>query len=273
MIQIEQVGEVKKFRMARSILGQALYYTTCYWLDGLVIDTGCSYTARELDAALSGLPIDYIVNTHSHEDHIGANAALQIRHGAQIFAHSLALPVLSDPRKMQPLQPYQKILWGMPHPSEGAEINRKVETGHYLFEVIHTPGHSPDHICLYEPTRGWLFTGDAYTGGKDRALRHDYDIWQIIASLEKMADLDVEILFPGSGTVRERPIEEIKSKIDYLKDKGDQVLSLHSLGLSYRKIRQRLFGGEMPIAYYTLGHFSGKNLVRSYIVNQSQNPT
>jgi hypothetical protein len=51
MIQIEQVGEVKKFRMARSILGQALYYTTCYWLDGLVIDTGCSYTARELDAA------------------------------------------------------------------------------------------------------------------------------------------------------------------------------------------------------------------------------
>lgn len=264
---------MRKFLLARSILGQALYYTSCYWIDGLVIDTGCLYTVSELDAALSNLPIDCIVNTHSHEDHIGANAALQVSHGARILAHRLALPVLSDPRKMQPLHPYRKIIWGMPYPSYGTEINSKVETGNYHFEVIHTPGHGPDHICLYEPSRGWLFTGDAYTGGKDRALRHDYDIWQIIASLEKITELDVEILFPASGSVRERPTEEIKNKIDYLKDKGDQVLSLHSRGLSYREIRQRLFGGEMPIAYYTLGHFSGKNLVRSYIVNQSKNPT
>ena len=44
------------------------------------------------------------------------------------------------------------------------------------FQVIYTPGHSPDHICLFEHKHGWLFTGDLFVGGMDRALRVDYDV-------------------------------------------------------------------------------------------------
>ena len=176
MLKLGTIGPVTKIKMARALFGRPFYFTTAYWVDGLLIDTGCAHTEREIMQALDVLPVVRVVNTHSHEDHIGANAALQEKRGAEILAHPLALPVLADPRGNQPLQPYRRIFWGYPRPSEGQPIGETVETGHYRFQVIHTPGHGPDHICLYEPNEGWLFSGDLYIGGRDRALRVDYDI-------------------------------------------------------------------------------------------------
>jgi len=50
-----------------------------------------------------------------------------------------------------------------------------------------------------------------------------------------------------------------------IEELGERVWQLHSQGLSPREIRDRLLGRELPIAYWTLGHFSGLNLVRSYL--------
>jgi glyoxylase-like metal-dependent hydrolase (beta-lactamase superfamily II) len=271
MIQCEQIGAIRKYRLARSNLGRVLYFTACYWIDGLIVDTGCAHTIDELVAALDGLPINCIVNTHSHEDNIAANAALQAKYGVKALAHPLALPVLLAPREKQPLQLYRRIMWDYFAPSRGSALGNTVETEHHRFEVIYTPEHSPDHICLYEREKGWIFTGDAYIGGKDRALRQDYDIWQIIKSLKKIAQLNPVLLFPGSGSVRKHPREEILEKIEYLEEMGHRVLTLHAEGLSHRQISRRLFGRELPIAYFTLGHFSGKNLVRSYAMNRGGN--
>jgi glyoxylase-like metal-dependent hydrolase (beta-lactamase superfamily II) len=268
MIQIEQIGEIWKFRLARSILGRGMYFTACYWIDGLMIDTGCAYTVGELVSVLNSLRINLVVNTHSHEDHIAANAALQAKCGVKVLAHPLALPVLAAPRGKQHLHPYQRIMWGYPAPSQGVAVGNMVETEHHRFEIIHTPGHSMDHVCLYEPDKGWIFVGDAYIGGLDRALRRDYDVWHIIESSKKIARLDPGLLFPGSGSVRTRPRNEILRKIGYLEEMGERVLTLQAKGLSNRQIRKTLFGREMPMAYFTMGHFSGKNLVRSYIGNQ-----
>lgn len=269
MIRVEQIDEVQKFRLARSLFGRGVYFTTAYWVDGMMIDTGCAHTVRELVDALRGHRIDLVVNTHSHEDHVAGNAALQKLYGAKVLAHPLALPVIENQDRRPPLHPYRRLLWGYPVPSKGKAIGKFVETHHHRFKVIHTPGHSPDHICLYEPSKGWLFSGDLFVGGRDRALRADYNIWLTIASLKKVASLDLAILFPASGSVRENPLEEIIWKIDYLEKLGEGVLALHRQGLSYAQIRRRLLGPEGPIAYYTLGHFSGKNLIRSYIVNKA----
>lgn len=265
MIQMEKINGVRKFRLARSILGLSFYSTTAYWVDGMMVDTGCAYTVRELVTSLKGYQVDRIVNTHSHEDHIAGNAALQNIYGAGVLAHPMALPVLADPKKRQPLRLYQQLMWGYPTPSRGKAIGNFVETDHHRFEVIHTPGHSPDHICLYQPDEGWLFSGDLFVGGRDRALRADYNIWLIITSLKKVAALDIRILFPGSGTVRQNPRDAIIGKIEYLKELGERILTLYLQGLSYVQIRRKLLGPEMLIAYFTLGHFDGKNLVRSYI--------
>jgi glyoxylase-like metal-dependent hydrolase (beta-lactamase superfamily II) len=268
MIKVEQINAVRKFQMARSFLGRGLYFTAAYWVDGMMVDTGCAYTVQELLTSLKGYQVDYIVNTHSHEDHIAGNAALQNIYGADVMAHPLALPVLADPRGRQSLALYQKLMWGYPDPSQGKAIGEFVETNNHRFTVIHTPGHSSDHICLYEPKEGWLFSGDLFVGGQDRALRADYNIWLMIESLEKVAAMDISILFPGSGNIRKNPQNEIIDKIEYLKELGERILSHYRQGLSYSQIRRTLLGPEIAIAYFTLGHFTGTNLIRSFIEDQ-----
>lgn len=264
MVEIERCGDVWGFRMARNVFGRGLYFTAAYWVDGLLIDTGCAHTADEFVAAIQPHPVKLIVNTHSHEDHIGANKWFQAR-GVEIRAHQLALSTLAQAREQKVLRPYQRIMWGYPDPSTASPLGEKVETGRYRFQVIHTPGHSRDHICLYEPDQGWLFCGDAYVGGRDRALRADYNIWQILESLKRMAGLNVTCIFPGSGRVREEGRKPLTEKIEYLEERGERVLALSNRGWSYRKIRKELFGKEMLISYFTLGHFSGRNLVRSFV--------
>jgi len=270
MIKTEKIGEIRKFCMARSILGRGWYFSASYWVDGLVVDTGCAHTVKELLSALEGLRVSCIVNTHSHEDHIGGNARLQAGYGVNIFAHPLALPVLEAPKERQPLYLFQRMLFGYPDPSQGVALGETLETDNYRFEVIPCPGHSPDHICLYEPERGWLFTGDAYVGGLDRVLRRDYDIWGIISSLKRIAGLDVELLFGGSGSIHVRPRAEILRKIDYLEELGARVLALHRKGAGCREIHRRLFERESLVAYLSQGYMSGKNLVRSYIFNKGR---
>lgn len=265
MIRLETVDGVRKFRLARSLLGRGLYYTAAYWIDGLMIDTGCAFTVAELLEALEGLPVTDIVNTHSHEDHIGANAALQRRSGAVISVHPSGMQVLAEPREEKHLRPYQRVMWGYPEPSQGTPVGEEIETGKYRFRIIHTPGHSPDHICLYEPDMGWLFSGDTYIGGKDRALRADYNIWEIIASLRTLAELELRLLFSGSGSIRNDPRADLRQKINYYEDIADRVLALHRRGWGYGRIRRKLFGREIPIAYITLGNFSGRNLIRSFV--------
>jgi glyoxylase-like metal-dependent hydrolase (beta-lactamase superfamily II) len=259
-----QDGHVAKIRVARSLLGRPAYYTSAYWVDGLLIDTGCAHTARQFLTALRGWRVEQVVNTHSHEDHIGANADIQETFNCSIQAHPDALPVLHDPSR-QRLQPYRRLFWGRPRPCQAEPVGEWVETGQFRFQVIHTPGHSPDHICLFEPERGWLFSGDAYIGGEDRALRQGYDMRATIASLKVLANLPVEMIFSGSGTVRDEGRKPLVYKIAYLEELGQRIQSLHKEGLSARQIRRRLFGRELPITYVTLGHFSSLRLIRSYL--------
>lgn len=267
MLVVRQFGPVVAFRAARSFFGRGFYFTAAYWVDGLLIDTTCAFTAQQLvqEIAQARYPVQQVVNTHSHEDHIGGNAILQQAMGVTIYAHPLTLPMLANPR-LQYLHLYRRVFWGWPEASLGQAIGKWVETARYRLQVIHTPGHSPDHICLYEPEQGWLFTGDAYIGGKDRAARPDYDIYAIIASLKKLAALHVTALFPGSGTVRtNNPTADILSKIAYLEELGSQVRELHSKGHSLGAITRKLLGSESSIYYLTLGHFKGRHLVEAYL--------
>ena len=273
MLKTTHYDAVTRIDLARTMAGRGHYWTTAYLVDGLLLDTGCAHTARELAGVLKDHSLTLIVNTHSHEDHIGANGMLQQqRDGLEILAHPLALPVMTRPRQLQPLHPYRRMLWGWPEPSTGQPLQNGelIETEHYSFRVIYTPGHSPGHICLFEEQRGWLFSGDLFVGGKDRALRADFDIWQIIAWLRRFAELPLTRLFPGSARVRDNPKEELHSKVSYLEQLGHRVLNLRDQGWPIGAISRKLLGGIMPIELLTLGHFSRRQLVRSFLGEFSQ---
>ncbi|MEN8243241.1 MAG: MBL fold metallo-hydrolase, partial [Chloroflexota bacterium] len=199
MLKFTRFTDVTRIDSARTIAGRGYYWTSAYLADGLLIDTGCAHTAGELVESLRDEQVSQVANTHSHEDHIGANGILKNRNQAiKVHAHPLALPILESPRAAQPLHFYRRVMWGWPLPSTAQPLadGDVVETEKYSFQVIYTPGHSPDHLCLYEQTQGWLFTGDLFVGGKDRALRVDYRIWEIIASLKRVAKLPLTRLFP-----------------------------------------------------------------------------
>jgi glyoxylase-like metal-dependent hydrolase (beta-lactamase superfamily II) len=268
MLKTTSFGPVTRFDLARTIPGQGPYWTTCYYVDGLLVDSGCAHARKELASALKNLPLNRITNTHTHEDHIGANAALQGQNPQlEIVAHPLALPVLADPHDAQPLHPYRRRFWGWPGPSKARPIadGEIVQTLRYCLQAVYTPGHSPDHICFFEETQGWLFSGDLFVGGQDRALRAGCDIWMIIASLKHIQTLPIYTLFPGSARVRQAPKPEIGAKIDYLEDLGRRVIDLHRQGYSVDQICKTLLGGPMWVEFVTRGHFSRRWLVRSYL--------
>ncbi len=273
MLKTSTHETVTRFDLSRSFLGRGRYWTTAYLIDGLLVDTGCAHTAREMVNWLGDKRLAYVINTHTHEDHIGANGLIQrLYPGLKILAHPLAIPVLADPRRQQPLHPYRRLFWGWPEPCQAQplEDGARIETEQYSFQVLYTPGHSPDHICLYEPEQGWLFTGDLFVGGQERALREGYDIWQIIASLKRVARLPVTVMFPGSARVRENPKAELESKIAYLEDFGNKVLGLHRRGWDVNAITRELCGKPMLIEWVTLGNFSRRHLVLSYIRNHTE---
>ena len=267
MLKASTHGPVTRFDLARTLLGRGRYWTTCYLVDGLLVDSGCAHTAGELTAALVDQPLLCVFNTHTHEDHIGANGRLQRERALEVLAHPLALAVLADPRRRQPLHPYRRVMWGWPEPSHGRAVapGETIATAHHRFVVVATPGHSPEHLCLFEPEQGWLFTGDLYVGGYDRALRSGYDVWQIVDSLKRVAALGATTLFPGAARVRDNPVAALAEKVDHLERLGERVVALDREGRSEREIVRALLGPPMWIERITLGHFSRRNLVRSYL--------
>ncbi len=77
MIKSQAYGPVTQFVMGRDYEGQILYSMACYYLDGLLIDSGPFHVAGELAHAFADYPVVQLVNTHHHEDHIGNNIWFQ----------------------------------------------------------------------------------------------------------------------------------------------------------------------------------------------------
>ncbi len=265
MFRVSDVEEgVVRFLMARRLLGKDLYRSACYLVDGLLVDSGIPHLSSKLVRALSRRRVASIVNTHAHEDHMGANAALQEGFRLPILAHRDALPVLADPGKLR-LLPYQKLFFGEPRPSKGDPLEGILCAGSRRYRVIHTPGHSPDHVVLHDEERGWVFSGDAFIGGQDRVFRASYDIREMIASLRRIAALDPGVLFTGMGNVIRNPARQIERKISYFEETSQRVSKLSREGMEPREVARRLFPGDRTVRIVTSGNFSAENLVRSLL--------
>ena len=235
---------------------------SAYFVDGLLIDSGPSYTAEELTDFLKDKGLKTVVNTHYHEDHVAANAFLKERYDVELLAHTLALNKINQPAT---LYPYQEEVWGYPVPSQVKEIGNSFSTNHFRFDVIYTPGHDRDHICLFEPKHRWLFSGDLFVGTRPKAIRPMNDIRQITADLKKVKDLKPRFLFPAPGKVLAEPVPVLEQSIEYLEELGQKVMELNAKGLSPAEIVEQIFGNEYELTEFTQHHFSSLNLVNSYL--------
>jgi glyoxylase-like metal-dependent hydrolase (beta-lactamase superfamily II) len=141
------------------------FATNCYLvgcpqtLEGAVIDPGGN--ARAILAAIkeAGLRIKYVLNTHGHFDHIGANEQILQAAGVTLAAHRLEAPMLTNPALN--LGAMLGQLAPGPAASLLLEEGDEIKIGRLRLGVLHTPGHTPGGISLYEAAERVVFTGDA----------------------------------------------------------------------------------------------------------------
>jgi len=260
MLQEKRVGAVAQIMMGREVDGMVYYWTAAYLVDGLLVDTGCFYTAPELMVYLQDQEISQVINTHHHEDHIGGNALLQKELGLTVYAHPLAVELIGE--KME-LNPYQELVWGYPEPTVVKPIPDQINTKNYHFQVIETPGHSPDHLSLYEPEQGWLFSGDLFVSEDQKVFRADEDLSGIIDSLQKVIQLENRdlILFTSIGKIFPAGKSSIKMFLDHLEALRVKAKNLATEGLSAAEIKTAIFSRESAMAPLTGGHYSIQNLI------------
>lgn len=267
MLKYQKHGIVTVFRMGRHIAGNekwVLYLTHAYLIDDTLIDTGTIAVNQEWKQVMNDFFIRQVVNTHHHEDHIGNNHLFQDNCGATVYAHREALPFINEPNKIE-LQFYRKIVWQRPLPAMAKPVGEVVDTGKRILKVIPTPGHSPDHICLYEPIQGFLFSGDIFCGQRLVYMRADEDFALTLCSLKCLANLEVKTVFCGLKGAIDNGAVVIRNKIRNMERLRDQVHALRKQKLSPTAIKQKILGPEDKMSLITRGHFSKQNVIDSIL--------
>src|SRR2546426_4852653 len=183
MISSFDYGDVRYFRMARTVLGRAIYWTGVYLIDGLLVDSGPPNLAHDVRRLVSNLAVRQCVTTHHHEDHSGNHGLLAAELRITPLAHAIGVSRLAVADTHSQL--YRRVAWGARPPAPAAPLGEGLETSRFRFQVIHTPGHATDHVALFEPERGWLFSGDLYLAPRLRYLRADEDVYAMMDSLRR----------------------------------------------------------------------------------------
>ena len=126
-------------------------------------------------------------------------------------------------------------------------------------------------VGFYEPNRKWLFSSDAVPVPSRKVIgMPDENIHQMIETLEKIAKMDIDILFDSHRGPIESPEEHLEVRIDFLKDIRKKVLKLHKEGKTIPEIRKAL-GLEGP--WYmgmTEGRFDIDNFLRSILFDKAE---
>jgi len=256
-------GDVRYFRMARTVLGRAIYWTGVYLIDGLLVDSGPPNLAHDVRRLVSNLAVRQCVTTHHHEDHSGNHGLLAAELRITPLAHAIGVSRLAVADTHSQL--YRRVAWGARPPTPAAPLGEGLETSRFRFRVIHTPGHATDHVALFEPERGWLFSGDLYLAPRLRYLRADEDVYAMMDSLRRVLALEPRVLFCQHRGRVEQGAARLRDKLDFLVELGERIHELHGRGWSHAAIARALPGSDLLWRVWTGGDFSKRNFVRAFL--------
>ncbi len=206
--------------------------------------------------------IHTIIISHTHADHMGAIAHFkELMPGIIVIDHEADAPFLQDNTLLNGIFDTDLVPRYFPGntldimefyetfcPISESHADRTVvegdslECGDYVFDVIHTPGHHPGHISLYEANQRILFAGDMigmevpfYTpssGGTEGYLK----------SMQKYQALDINLIVPSHGGLVKDPQEAIEKAVSKVKQREERVLdSLKDGPKTFNEILPELF--------------------------------
>lgn len=174
----------------------------------ILIDTGYLGAWHETKAILINLGLDIsrtelIVNTHTHCDHVGGNHRIQKRSDCAIALHPRGAKFMRDRDDRSPWWSYYHQEAEFFQPTQALDDGHVVQIGPHTFEVIHTPGHASDGLVLYSRQTRILLSSDTLWERDfpvmTLAVEGDRAIETMLASLVKIAALEVDRVYPGHG--------------------------------------------------------------------------
>jgi len=225
----------------------------------LIIDTG--WNQQEcMDAMQAGLKeleidirkTDFFI-THLHTDHLGLVSNLVTDTSTIYFNQPEADRlkagiVLDDLMNFARLNGFpEKELQRIPHTHPGFKFRSKgplsfhilkegdtLRVSDYVFNCVETPGHSKGHMCLYEPNKKILVAGDHILGDITPTISLLSDDWnplkEYLESLDKVYQLDIELVLPGHREVFRNPKERIQELKDHHQKRLDEIIAILGKG-------------------------------------------
>jgi glyoxylase-like metal-dependent hydrolase (beta-lactamase superfamily II) len=238
---------VEMLELAATLMdGPGTLYPALIWdrQDAVLVDAGLPNMAAQFLEAMARASISVekltrIIITHHDLDHVGSLGELlqKARHPIEVLAHADEVPYVQGERppiKMTPklIEQMQEQMKGMPEErrqamratmegmkSQKVKVDRTLGDGELLpycggIQVIHTPGHTPGHICLYLKKSKTLIAGDAlFVEGGNLGPAPSFinaDTPLALASLKKLAACDIaNVIAYHGGLFRNDPNRRI----------------------------------------------------------------
>lgn len=168
--------------------------------EALVIDPGGDPAEIKREVEALGLNVKYVVNTHGHFDHVGAVREIKEAFEAELAIHEADSTLLADAHDHAVI--FGESISSQPAPDLLLTDGTELRVGKAAFDVIHTPGHTPGGICLYEKNEKILFTGDTlFAGSVGRTDLEGGSHQELMKSIkEKLVPLGDDVkVYPGHG--------------------------------------------------------------------------
>jgi glyoxylase-like metal-dependent hydrolase (beta-lactamase superfamily II) len=250
--------------------------------DGVVLfDTGMhqpgslAHLERALAMCNLGLEnVRLLVCTHAHSDHYGQAATIVQRAGCELWMHPHHEHMLlraEDPeaafaRRLEvarqsgvpeePLRRYaaerdshQSGIAGIVEPDRALLNGVVVETDLGPWSVYETPGHDPSHVCLFQPERRLLISGDHLLGRI--SLHFDYGhspdpVGEFVHSLNLVETLHARLCLPGHGRTFADVHAHIEGNRELVKDRLEKTLAAVGKGEEPTafELASRVYEGE-----------------------------
>jgi cyclase len=227
-------------------------------------------------------PIRYLINTEHHVDHIFGNyyfkgAGTVIAHrgldenfmvvGPDLdpFAYAKEAIPTDDPGGAAIFPERDEYFRDPNRPSVVFTGDVTLKVGKHVFELIHTPGHTPGQVTVYLPQEKVAFTGDTiFSACQTWLLTSNVDEW--LAALDRIRQLDIEHIVPGHGPVTTKAYLDVQRSV--LMEWVTAVAVAIAKGWSRAETIERVhFRERWPVDVgqgYMMDHIQTKNAASLY---------
>jgi glyoxylase-like metal-dependent hydrolase (beta-lactamase superfamily II) len=166
-----------------------------------------------------------IVATHHHPDHVGGLDVIAREVGVPIWAHAMTEARLQRTR-LSHVPIARRLRDGEQIVLEGPVSSK--------WRVLHTPGHAPGHLCLFEERTGAVIVGDMVASeGTILVETTDGDMQLYLEQLERLANLGARVALPAHGDPIDEPTEVFRRYIAHRLMRESKIVgALRALGPS-----------------------------------------